>query len=117
MKNRELYLITAGFIILGLGVALLNLGDSVTFFIFPFFFAGNLSPILMISTLFIMMMFFWWVNKNWVDDSRFALSHEPRPVFLRVDASCQFCGNPLPEYAAFCSSCGNSVERDLENND
>ena len=73
-----MYLITIGFIILGLGVALLNLGDSVTFFIFPFFFAGELAPFFMISTLFIMMMVCWWANKNWEDDARFGQSLEPR---------------------------------------
>lgn len=117
MKYRDLYLITIGFIILGLGVALLNLGESSTFFIFPFFFTGSLAPVLMISTLFIMMMFFWWANKNWVDDARFTQSHEQRSVYLRVDASCQFCGNPLPENAAFCSSCGNPVEQNFGDNE
>ena len=112
-----MYLITIGFIILGLGVALLNLGESVTFFIFPFFFAGELAPFIMISTLFIMMMVCWWANKNWEDDARFGQSLEPRQSYLRVDASCQFCGNPLPENAAFCSSCGNSVEQHFGDNE
>jgi hypothetical protein len=111
-----MYLITIGFIILGLGVALLDRGGGGTFFIFPFFFTGDLAPFLMISTLFIIMMFFWWVNKNWMEDSRFVQSQESRPVYLRVGASCQFCGNPLPENATFCSSCGNSVEQDFGDN-
>jgi hypothetical protein len=104
-------LVTIGFIILGIGIALLNLGEGGTFFIFPFFFAGELAPVLMISTLFIMMMCFWWVNKSWVDDARFHQTYESRPVYLRVGASCQFCGSPLPENATYCSSCGNSVEQ------
>ena len=117
VKYRDLYLITIGFIILGLGVTLLSRGESITFFIFPFFFEGYLAPILMVSSLFIVMMFFWWANKNWLDDARFAQSHEPKPTYLRVDSSCQFCGNPLPVKAAFCSSCGNSVERSFEDNE
>lgn len=116
LENRDLYTITIGFIILGLGIALLNLGEGGTFFIFPFFFAGNLAPVLMISTLFIMMMCFWWVNKNWAEDERFVQPHKPKSVYLRVGASCQFCGSPLPEDAAYCSSCGNSVERDYGEN-
>ena len=111
-----MYLITIGFIILGLGIALLNLGESVTFFVFPFFFAGDLAPVLMISTLFIMLMICWGVNKKWVDDARFDQPHEPRQAYLRVAASCQFCGNPLPENAAFCSSCGNSVNQEFGDN-
>ncbi|MHA2353486.1 MAG: hypothetical protein ACXABX_10240, partial [Candidatus Thorarchaeota archaeon] len=83
MENRDLYMITIGFIILGLGVALLNLGESSTFFIFPFFFAGDLAPVLMISTLFIMMMCFWWTNKNWVEDERIVQPQEPKSVYLR----------------------------------
>jgi predicted amidophosphoribosyltransferase len=64
-----------------------------------------------------MMMVFWWVSKNWVNDARFDQTHDSRPVYLRIDASCQFCGNPLPENAAFCSFCGNSVERDIEDDE
>lgn len=116
LENRELYIITIGFIILGIGVALLNLGEDSTFFIFPFFFAGNLAPVLMISTLFVMMMCFWWVNKNWAEDARFNQSHDQRHAYLRVGASCQFCGNPLPENATYCSSCGNPVDQDFGNN-
>lgn len=111
MEIRDLYIITIGFIILGIGVALLNLGEGSTFFVFPFFFSGNLAPVLMISTLFIMMMCFWWVNKNWAEDARFGQPHVPRSVYLRVEGSCRFCGNPLPEDALYCASCGNSVER------
>ena len=117
LKYRDLYLVTIGFIILGLGVALLNRGGSITFFIFPFFLAGDLAPILMVSSLFIVMMFFWWVNKNWMDDTRFTQSHEPKLNYLRVDASCQFCGNPLPVKAAYCSSCGNSVDRGIKDSE
>ena len=109
--NRDLYIITIGFIILGLGVALLSLGEDTTFFIFPFFFAGNLAPLLMLSFLFITMMCFWWVNKNWTDDARFKQSRDPKPVYLRVSTSCQLCGSPLPQDAAYCFSCGNPVER------
>ena len=107
LNNRDMYIITIGFIILGLGVALLNLGESVTFFIFPFFFAGDLAPVFVISTLFIMMMACWWVNKNWSDAARFSHSLEPRQAYLRVDVSCQFCGN----------SCGNSVEQEFGDNE
>jgi hypothetical protein len=116
LENRDLYTITIGFIILGLGITLLNLGEGSTFFIFPFFFAGNLAPVFLISCLFIMMMCFWWVNKNWVEDARFNQSHEQRPAYLRVGASCQFCRNPLPENATYCSSCGNPVDQDFGNN-
>ncbi|MHA3963724.1 MAG: hypothetical protein AM325_009305 [Candidatus Thorarchaeota archaeon SMTZ1-45] len=110
MKYREVYLITVGFIILGLGVALLNIGEESTFFIFPFFFTGPLAPVMMISTLFVIMMCFWWVNKNWVEDARYAQIDNSRLVYLRVNAVCRFCGNPLPENAVYCYSCGNSVE-------
>jgi len=117
LKNKDLFIVTIGFIILGLGIALLNLGESSTFFIFPFFFAGNLAPILVIPVLFIMMMFFWWVNKNYADHARLTQSHELRPVYLRTFSTCQFCGNPLPEKAVFCSYCGNTVERNSEDNE
>ena len=117
MKYRNLYLITIGFIILGLGIALLNRGGSGTFFIFPFFFVGDLAPVLVIPMLFVVMMFFWRINKNWMEDARFSEDQEQRPAYLRVGSSCQFCGNPLPENASFCSSCGNTVERDFGDNE
>jgi hypothetical protein len=117
MKMRDLYVITIGFIILGLGIALLNHGGSGTFFIFPFFVTGDLAPLLVIPMLFMMMMFFWWINKNWMEDARFAQYSEQKPVYLRVSSSCQFCGSPLPENAVYCSSCGSNVEREYGNNE
>jgi len=117
MKNRDLYVITIGFIILGLGIALLNPGESFTFFVFPFFFVGDLAPVFMISTLFILMMVFWCANKNWVDDTRFSELRDTRPVYLRVESSCQFCENPLPENAVYCPACGNSVVSRFRDND
>jgi len=116
LENRDLYVITIGFIILGLGVSLLNLGESSTFFIFPFFFTGNFAPVFMLSVLFVMIMCFWWVNKNWTEDARFLDSSGQRPVYLRVNASCQICGSPLPQDAAYCSSCGTPVEWDSGDN-
>ncbi|MFW9787639.1 MAG: zinc ribbon domain-containing protein [Candidatus Thorarchaeota archaeon] len=110
LENRDLVIITIGFIILGLGVALLNRGDGTFFFVFPFFFVGDLAPILAVISLFVMMMCFWWVNKRWIEDARFA-QPQGRPTYLRVSSICQFCGNPIPENAAFCSACGNPVER------
>lgn len=110
MKNRELYLITIGFIILGLGVALLSNGEGISFFIFPFFFTGPLAPVLMLTTLFVIMMCFWWVNRNWAEDARYAHLTESQSVYLRADTLCRFCGNPLPENAVYCYSCGNAVE-------
>ena len=109
---RDLYQITIGFILVGLGLALLNQGSGGTFFIFPFFFTGDLAPYLMIATLFVMMMCFWWVNKNWEEDARFEKSFGQEQTFLRVGASCRFCGNPLPENAVYCPYCGNNVKED-----
>lgn len=112
MRLKELYVIALGFIILGLGISLLNLGDGSYFFIFPFFIAGDLAPFIMLSTLFIVMMCFWWANKNWVDDARYSSPLKQKPSYLRVETSCHFCGNPLPERAVFCYSCGNPVEEE-----
>lgn len=106
-------MIALGFIILGLGISLLNLGEGSFFFIFPFLFAGNLAPYFMLSTLFIVLMCFWWANRNWVEDARFISPMDQKPAYLRVRTSCPFCGNPLPERALFCYSCGNPVEEEL----
>ncbi len=106
-------MIALGFIVLGLGISLLNLGEGSFFFIFPFFFAGNLAPYFMLSSLFIVLMCFWWANRNWKEDARFISPLDEKPVYLRVRTSCTFCGNPLPERALFCYSCGNPVEEEL----
>ncbi|MFX1559495.1 MAG: hypothetical protein ACFFBL_02795 [Promethearchaeota archaeon] len=115
MENRDLFIITIGFIILGLGLALLDFGEGSTFFVFPFLFGGNLAPVLMLSTLFIMMMCFWWINKNWTEDARFLQSHGSRATYLRVSSSCPLCGAPLPENADYCFSCGNPVDGHYRN--
>lgn len=114
MALRDLYLITIGFILVGLGLALLTFREGGTFIIFPFFFTGNLAPFLMISALFVVMIFFWWVNRNWLDDARFSQTH--RPEYLRVGTICKYCGSPLPENAVYCPSCGKSVEDDFSDN-
>lgn len=111
MQIRDLYVIVIGFIILGLGIALLNPGGGTSFFIFPFFFAGGLAPVLMLATLFLMMMCFWQVNRSWREDERFLQSHETGPAYLRVGSRCQFCDSPIPENAGYCPACGNPVER------
>jgi len=113
---RDLYKITIGFILVGLGLALLNQGSGATFFIFPFFFTGELAPYMMIATLFVIMMCFWWANKNWQEDARFDQPFEQRQTYLRVGATCRFCGNPLPENAVYCSVCGNTVKVDYGEN-
>ncbi len=51
-----------------------------------------------------------------MEDARFPDDQDQRPVYLRVGASCQFCGNPLPEKAVYCSSCGNNVEQEFGDN-
>ncbi|MFW9805253.1 MAG: zinc ribbon domain-containing protein [Candidatus Thorarchaeota archaeon] len=109
MQTRNLYSITLGFILVGLGLAILNRGSNITFFVFPFFFSGDLAPYAMILTLFIIMMFFWWVNKNWEEDVRYSQSYRKNPEYLRVGTSCKYCGNPLPVNATYCPSCGSTV--------
>jgi hypothetical protein len=111
LENRDLLIVVVGFILLGMGVVLLTRGEGSFFFVFPFFFAGNLAPFLMIATLFIVMMCFWWVNKKWIDDVRFYQFQEKRPTYLRVGSSCQACANPLPANAAYCSVCGNPTNQ------
>jgi hypothetical protein len=113
LENRELFVITLGFIILGIGMALLSLGEDTTFFIFPFFFAGDLAPIFMIVTLFIIMIFCWKINSSWNSDARFTNFQGQKQHYIRIGSLCHVCGTPLPENAAFCSSCGASVRNEF----
>ncbi|MHA2078052.1 MAG: zinc ribbon domain-containing protein [Candidatus Thorarchaeota archaeon] len=111
MKIRELLLLVVGFIMLGLGALLVTNSGSGGIFVFPFFFFGDLAlaPIMVIFSLVIIVVFFWWANSNYPEDARFSKYEEPRMGVLKIGSMCQVCGNPLPENASFCSSCGSSL--------
>lgn len=112
MKIRELLLLVVGFVMLGFGALLVTNSISGGIFVFPFFFFGDpaLVPIMVIFSLVIIVVFFWWANSNYPEDARFSKYQEPRVGVLKIGSMCQVCGNPLPENASFCSSCGSDVE-------
>ena len=113
-------LLIVGFVMLGIGAALLSNSGEGVFFVFPFFFSGDTSflvPSLVIISLAIIMFFFWWSNSQYPEDARFTKYQQPRKGVLKIGSMCQFCGNPLPENAAFCSSCGSQVEHGINDND
>jgi len=110
---RELLILGLGFVMLGMGAAVLAIFGEGGFFVFPFFFFGDLGlvPFIVIFSLVIMMFFFWWANNQYPEDARFVKYQGPREGFLKIGSPCQFCGSPMPENAAFCSSCGSQKER------
>ncbi|MGY5865243.1 MAG: zinc ribbon domain-containing protein [Candidatus Thorarchaeota archaeon] len=113
MKIRELLLLVVGIVMLGLGALLVTNSGSGGVFVFPFFFFFGdpaLAPIMVIFSLVIIVIFFWWANSNYPEDQRFSKYQEPRVGVLKIGSMCQVCGNPLPENASFCSSCGSSVD-------
>ncbi|MFW9793724.1 MAG: zinc ribbon domain-containing protein [Candidatus Thorarchaeota archaeon] len=118
LRLREFWLVIIGFIMLGLGVALLaRSGTGFSFFVFPFFFIGDSGlfiPLVIVSSLMVMILFFWWVNSQFPEDARFLKYQEPQEGVLKIVSQCQFCGSPLPENASFCSSCGSQVEQGLD---
>jgi hypothetical protein len=114
VKIRELLLLVVGFVMLSLGALLVTNSGSGGVFVFPFFFFGDpsLAPIIMIFSLVIIAIFFWWANNQYPEDARFSKYQEPRMGVLKIGSMCQVCGNPLPENASFCPSCGSSVDHD-----
>jgi hypothetical protein len=114
-------LLIVGFIMLGIGVALLTGSGGGGFFVFPFFFfsgdTGFLMPVLIIASLVIMMFFFWWANNKYPEDARFTKYQDQINGTLKIGSICQFCGSLLPENAMFCSACGNQVDDGFSNND
>ncbi|MFX1483428.1 MAG: zinc ribbon domain-containing protein [Promethearchaeota archaeon] len=119
MRTRGLMLVFLGFIVLGMGMAVLASSGQGTFFIFPFFFFGEsglITSLGLIGLLFL-MVFFFWANSRYPEDVRFSKYHEPSRSYLRVGSQCKICGSPVPENAEFCPSCGSKVEYSLRDND
>ncbi len=116
---RDLLLLVLGFIMLGLGTAFLAIFGEGGFFVFPFFFFGDpgLFPVMVIFSLAIMILFFWWANNQYPEDARFAKYQKPKEDVLRIGSLCKLCGSPMPENAAFCSSCGSQVDFGSNDND
>ncbi len=116
---RYLLLLVLGFIMLGLGTAFLAIFGEGGFFVFPFFFFGDpgLFPVMVIFSLAIMILFFWWANNQYPEDARFAKYQGPTDEVLRIGSLCKLCRSPMPEKAAFCSSCGSQVEHGFSDDD
>jgi len=116
---RELLLLVLGIIMLGLGMTLLAIFGEGNFFVFPFFFVGDpgLVPLMVIFSLAIMILFFWWANNHYPEDARFAKYQSQKEGVLKIGSRCKFCESPVPENAAFCSSCGSQVEYGYSDND
>ncbi|MFW9807796.1 MAG: zinc ribbon domain-containing protein [Candidatus Thorarchaeota archaeon] len=119
MKLREILILVTGFVMLGVGVAILAVFGESGFFVFPFFFIGDpaIGPFLVIFSLALVILFFWWANSQYPEDARFVKYQRSREEFLKIGGQCQICGNPLPEKAVFCSACGSEVKFDFSDND
>ncbi|MHA2046275.1 MAG: zinc ribbon domain-containing protein [Candidatus Thorarchaeota archaeon] len=109
MNIRESLIFVVGLIMLVLGTLLVTNTLNGGFFVFPFFFFGDttFAPFLVIISLTIMVIFFWWANSQYPDDTRISKDWESRRGVLKIGSICKFCGSPMPEDASFCSSCGS----------
>ena len=119
MKIRDLLIFVVGSIMLGVGVLLVTGTLNGGFFVFPFFVIGDitLAPFLVIFSLTIMVIFFWWGNSQYSDDARISKDSGTRRGVLKIGSICKFCGSPMPEDASFCSSCGSSVEYNYDSDE
>ncbi|MFX0108648.1 MAG: zinc ribbon domain-containing protein [Candidatus Hodarchaeota archaeon] len=109
-------LICIGLVVLVSGLAilaglLLN-QTNFTFFVFPFFFFGNVDlPILILINAVFIGIFLIFLRMLARDGlwNEMNLPYEKTPVFLRVKGICDYCGEPIPEKASFCPSCGSTA--------
>ncbi|MFQ5832313.1 MAG: zinc ribbon domain-containing protein [Candidatus Thorarchaeota archaeon] len=118
MRRGE-QLVIAGFITVFIGLVILAF-SSVSpgegfFFVFPFFFfAGSNAAIglLLVGAIFVLIFYF--IRTLQVSTTTEAQwnTRQDRPSYVRLTKVCDFCGEPVPEGASFCPSCGSPAQRE-----
>ncbi len=124
-KEKHLVIIVIGFILLGMGTAMLALsstGEQTGFVIvFPFVITNSLGPVAEVVILIITLGIALWFVKGLaylVQKGGFENGARLHPRYLRVDSLCAHCESPLPSQASFCPTCGrpiDGVQKSFEN--
>jgi hypothetical protein len=103
-------LLFSGIILISIGLLILSLGANQVdgfFFLFPFLFVGNVSPLLAAAVLFFLLAALY-LSFKWFS---YSSEHPIESVhFVRVTRSCSDCGGPIPANAGFCPACGHPLD-------
>lgn len=116
-KEKYLVIIVIGFVLLGMGMAMLALsstGEQTGFvFVFPFVITSGLGPVAEVVILIITLGIALWFAKGVLDlvqNGGFEDGTRLHTRYLRVDSLCDHCEGPLPSQASFCPGCGRPID-------
>jgi hypothetical protein len=116
-KEKYLVIIVIGFVLLGMGMAMLALsstGEQTGFvFVFPFVITSGLGPVAEVVILIITLGIALWFVKGivyLVQRRGFENGTRLHTRYLRVDSLCDHCESPLPSQASFCPICGRPID-------
>ena len=116
-KEKHHVIIVIGFVLLGMGMAMLALssaGEQTGFvFAFPFIITSGLDPIFEVVILIITLGIVLWFVKgvvHLVQKGGFEKGTRLHTRYLRVDSLCDHCEGPLPSQASFCPICGSPID-------
>ena len=116
-KEKHLGIIIIGFILLGMGMAMLALsstGEQTGFVIvFPFAITSGLGSVAEVVILIITLGIALWFVKGLaylVQKGGFENDTRLHTRYLRVDSLCTHCESPLPSQASFCPICGRPID-------
>ena len=117
MKEKHLVIIVIGFVLLGMGMAMLVLGSTGEqtgfVFVFPFVTTSGLGPVADVVILIITLgIALWFVKGVAFLVLKGGVENETRlhTRYLRVNSLCDHCENPLPSQASFCPFCGRPID-------
>ncbi|MHA1587447.1 MAG: hypothetical protein ACTSV9_01600 [Candidatus Thorarchaeota archaeon] len=108
-------IIAIGFVLLGMGMAMLTLSSTgeQTGFVFPFVIISGLGPVAEVVILIITLGIALWFVKGAVyliQKGGFENGARLHTRYLRVDSLCDHCESPLPSQAFFCPICGKPID-------
>ena len=113
--SPNLFFIGFFFIILGALLLLFASGsiDNGFFFIFPFFFfsgTGSFNAVLLVGIgLFLFFAMLCMIPRIF---SQTDFNTRRQSDFMIVGTHCAYCGNLVPENAAYCPTCGHTIDQE-----
>ncbi|TXT57487.1 MAG: hypothetical protein BAJATHORv1_10189 [Candidatus Thorarchaeota archaeon] len=117
MKASE-NLIQLGIILLFMGFGILLLTSPTEgqtfFFVFPFFFFGELTGIGFVISLAIIGIMIWYFVAGFPKSISRQGRLENERIYLEVEGICDYCGSAIPTGASFCQVCGRSIRNERE---
>ena len=115
--SPSLYFLGTFLVVFGLVLLLISNGgtESGFFFIFPFFFFGNVqsfSVVLLIGSAMVVFLVMIYIMSNLV--TRADSDIHQHSEFMTVASYCKYCQSPIPVDATYCPNCGHPVDYDSQ---